>query len=278
MNRIVLLLLFIFSLIQRGSCESEGTSFLWRYFKTDLIFAGKVIQVFESDSTTYDVNILIDRVFKGQKTDTIRLTVKSFAEEGAINYNSREYMRLDQKWLIFANRTKIGYFTGGHESGNHLVKEVKEKHPHILKWLTTFDSKTTDFYWDWEERDIRPEPENMGSIILNNFNIETRDTTTVHGIWAFILCNIDEHGKLTKSNLFYYPKGFEKETYRKIYGKFEYLNPEVVCFTDFQKEALRVTKLLNKWTPSIFCGDKVKGQVLIKYEYEDGKIKIEMRN
>jgi len=278
MKRLSLLLISLLSLSQAHACDYEDMSFLWWYFKSDMICTGEVIQVFESDSASYDVKLLIDRVYKGDNMDTIRFTVHSYPEGSSIISDCDVYMGTGERWMIYARKSGESYFTGAQESRTNLVSDIEKFHPNDFKWLESIDCKVTNFYWDWRERDIAPKPEEMDSILLNNFNIETRDTTTVHGVWAFILCNIDEHGTLTKSNHFYYPKGFKKERGRRIYEKHEYLNPEADCFTDFQREALRVTKLIKKWTPSIFCGVKVKGQVLIKYEYEDGRIKIEMRN
>lgn len=278
MKRTILLLILALSLVPAYSCDYEEMSFLWWYFKSDMICSGKVIKVFESDSSSYDVKLLVDRVYKGDNLDTLRLTVNSYPEGGLIISDCDVYMKPGKKYLVYARKSGASYFTGGQESRTDLESNIKKYHPNDFKWLDSIECKVTDFYWDWRERDIKPEPENMDSIVYNNFNINTRDTSTIHGIWAFVLCNIDEYGTLTKSNLFYYPKGFKKETSRRIYEKHEYLNPEVDCFTDFQREALRVTKLIKKWTPSIFCGKKVKGQVLIKYEYENEKIKIEMKN
>lgn len=278
MKRLSLLLILFLWLTQAYACDYEDMSFLWWYFKSDMICTGEVIQVFESDSSSYDVKLLIDKVYKGDNLDTLYLTVDSYPEVGKVKSDCDLYLRKGNKYLVYACKSGSRYFTGGQESRTDLELRFRNYQPNDFDWLESINCKITDFYWDWRERDIKPQPEKMNSIVLNNFNIETRDTTTVHGIWAFVLCNINEQGTLTKSNLFYYPKGFEKETSRKIYGKFEYLNPEVIPFTDFQKEALRVTRLLKKWTPSFFCGKKVKGQVLIKYEYDDGKIKIEMSN
>jgi len=278
MKRIILLLISILSIIKAYSCDYEQKSFLWWYFKSDMICSGKVIKVFESDSSSYDVKLLVDRVYKGENLDTLRLTVNSFHEGGLTISDCDVYMRTGDKYLVYARKSGSRYFTGGQESRTGLEIHIKSFHPNDFKWLESIDCKVTDFYWDWRERYIKTVPENIDSIVQSNFNINTCDTTNVHGTWAFVLCNIDEHGILTKSNLFYYRNGVKKEIARIIYEKNEFLNPEVDCFTDFQREAVRVTKLIKKWTPPIFCGKKVKGQAMIKYEYENGKIRIELSN
>jgi hypothetical protein len=278
MKRTILLLITVLSLMPAYSCDYEDMSFLWWYFKSNMICSGTVIQVFESDSTSYDVKLLVDWVYKGDSLDTLRLTINSYSEGGPVISDCDVYMKTGKKYLVYARKSGANYFTGGQESRTNLESEIKIFHPNDFNWLDSINCKVTDFYWDWRERDIKPEPENFDSLVHNNFNIYTRDKSTVHGIWAFVLCNIDENGILTKSNLFYLPKGIKRETLRKIYEKDEYLNNEIECITEFQREALRVTKLVKKWTPSIFCGEKVKSQVLIKYEYDNGKLKIELKN
>ena len=274
MKRTILLLISILSLLPAFSCDYNKQSFLWWYFKSDLIFTGKVIQVFESDSSSYDVKFLVDRVYKGDKQDTLRLTVNSYHEGNMTISDCDVYLKPDEKYLVYARKSGERYFTGGQESRTGL--EIY--HQNDCKWLESIDCKVTDFYWDWDERDVKPVPENIDSIIHSNFNLNTRDTSAVHGNLAFVLCNIDEHGTLTKANLFYYRKGQNIKRNRIIYEKYEHLNPEVECFTDFQREAVRVTRLIKKWTPSIFCGKKVKGQALIKYDCETEKLNIELTN
>lgn len=278
MKRLSLLLISFLSLSQAYACDYDEMSFLWWYFKSDLICTGEVIKVIDSDSAFYDLQLQVEKVYKGELLQNIKLRVSSYPEGSKIISDCDVHWRAGDKLLVYARMGGTNYFTGGLESRTNLITKIKKFHPNDFNWLDTIDCKLTDFYWNWSERDIGPAPENMDSIVHKNFNINTSDTTNVNGIWAFVLCDIDEHGILTKSNLFYYSNGFEKEISRRIYEKNEYLNLEVECITDFQCEALRVTKLIRKWTPSIFCGKKVKSQVLIKYEYENKTIKIEMRN
>ncbi len=277
MKKTITLLVLIFTFTQTFACDYEEMSFLWWYFKSDLIFTGKIIKVFESDSASYDVQILIDKVYKGKTKDTLQLTVHSYHENGQVASDCDVYMKPNEKWLIYSIKEIDKYCTGGQESRSNQISNIERYHPKDFDWLESINFKVTDFYWNWNEYDIAPKANNINSIIQENFNTTTVDTSSIHGIRAFVLCNIDEYGILNKANLFYYPNGFKSETDRIIFEKFEYLNPEVKCFTDFQREAVRITKMINNWTPTVFCGKNVKGQVLIKYFYENGKIQTEIR-
>lgn len=275
MKRTALLLILSFSLVQSYACAWDEMSFLWWYFKSDIICSGKVIQVLESDSSSYNVKLIIDKIYKGGNLDTLCLTVNSYHEGGNIISDCDVYMKAGEQWLIYAYEAKSKYQMWRRSDREEAIKKF---YPQDFNWLDSIDCKVTDFSWDWKERDIGPKYKNIDSLVCKNFDIQTVDTSTVHGIWAYVLCSIDEVGNLTKSNLFYYPKGYKKEILRETYGKFEYLNPETKCFTDFQKESVRVTELIRKWTPSAFCGKTVKSHVLVKYVYENYKLRIEMNN
>jgi len=276
MKRTQLFIFIIFLFTQSKACDYEEMSFLWWYFKSDIICTGEVNYVFESDSASYDIELLIERVYKGEEMDTLRLTVRSYSEGSAVFSDCDRYMRKGEKYLVYAAKSGTNYYVGGQESRTDLVTGIVENKKNDLLWLETVNVKVTDFYWNWNDYDVAPKASNIDSIVQINFNITTVDTATVHGIWAFVLCNIDEKGKLTQSNLFYYKKEDKTETIRKIYEKLEYLNPTTECFTNFQKEAIRVTKMINNWTPSFFCGQKVKSQILLEFAYEKGKIKTEI--
>lgn len=263
---------------QSFGCDFDEQSFLWWYFKSDLICSGKVINISERDSLSYNVKILVNRVYKGKNMDTLQLTVRSYPEWGTIISDCDVHMKIGDQRLIYAKKENNNYYTGGQESRSNLDRFIRKFHPQDYNWLETIDSKVTDFYWNWNELDIGPVPYSLDSIVNKNFNIQVVDSSSVHGVWAFVLCDIDEQGNLMKSNLFYYRKENNKTVFRESYEKIEYLNPEVKCFTDFQKEALRVTKLITKWKPSIFCKKKVKSQVLVAYKYENNKIDVELKN
>lgn len=278
MKRLSLLLILFVSLSKTYACDYEDMSFLWWYFKSDMICTGEVIQVFESDSASYDVRLLIDRVYKGDNLDTIRFTVNSYPEGGKVMSDCDVYMKKGDKYLVYAWKSGSRYFTGGQESRTNRLNDIRKFFPQDFIWLESAKYKITKYYWNWHERDVAPFPNELDSIVNNNFDLYSVDLSDIHKKSAHIICNINAKGKLTRANLFSGQKGSKKKIYRKVLDKFEYLNPRISCSTEFQKEAIRVTKLIKEWSPSIFCGERVKGQVLIKYEYEDGKIKIEMIN
>lgn len=263
--------------MQIFACDCDKMSFLWWYFKSDLICSGSIIKVFESDSLIYNVQILVDKVYKGEPVDTLRLNVHSFHENGKTISDCDVYMRANENWLIYSVKENGKYYSGGQESRSNRISNIKKYHTRDFEWLDSINLKVTDFYWNSDEWDTEPKPENISSIVDKNFNTSTVDTNSVHGNVAYVLCDIDKDGKLVKSNLFYYRKGFKGETLKTTFEKNEYINPEVDCFTDFQKEAVRVSRMINNWIPTIFCGQNVKGQVIIKYVYENGKIQTEIK-
>lgn len=264
--------------MQTFACDYDEMSFLWWYFKSDLICSGSIVKVFESDSSTYDVQILVDKVFKGEATDTLRLTVHSFHENGKTKSDCDVYMRANESWLIYSVKENGKYCSGGQESRSNRISSIKKYHTKDFDWLDSINLKVTDFFWNWDEWDTEPKPENINSIVDKYFNTSTVDTNSVHRNVAYVLCDVDKNGRLVKSNLFYYCKGFKAGSLKTTFEKNEYINPEVDCFTDFQKEAVRVSRMINNWIPTIFCGQNVKGQVLIKFVYENGKIQTEIEN
>ncbi|MBN1650650.1 MAG: hypothetical protein JW857_04950 [Bacteroidales bacterium] len=278
MKKIATLILLVFLMQQSYGCDFDEQSFLWWYFKSDLICSGKVINIYEKDSVSYNVKLSIDKVYKGENMDTLLLTVNSYPEWSTIISDCDVHMKIGDQRLIYAKKENNYYYTGGQESRSNLDSVIRKFHPQDYSWLETIDSKVTDFYWNWNEFDRGPVPNNLDSIVNKNFNIQVVDSSSIHSVMAFVLCNIDEKGNLMESNLFYHSKANEKQTSREIYGKFEYLNPETKCFTDFQRESIKITKLIKKWTPAIFCDKFVKSQVLIKYTYKNNKINVELKN
>lgn len=279
MKKIILLLLSIFTFSNLYSCDYDEMSFLWWYFKSDLICSGRIIKVYESDSATYDVLMVPDKIYKGESIDTLLLTVDSYHRNNREVFSDCDvYMYDGEKWLIYAQKIKGKYITGGQWSRSNRLSYINKFHPNDFKWMDSVNYKVTDFYWNWKERDKAPIPKNIDSIIFKNFNLSVIDTTIAHDSFVPVLCNIEEDGKLGKVNLFLYRKGFKKEITRSILEKTEYLNPDVECFTDFQSEAIRVTKLIKDWSPAIFCNQKVKSQVLLKYYYYKGKLYFEISN
>ena len=276
-KKITVFSILVFVFVQTYSCDYDEKSFLWWYFKSDLICTGKILKVFDSDSTSYNVQIVVDKVFKGKSKDTIRLTVLSYHEHGETVSDCDVYMKVNEKWLFYLQKKNGEYYTGGQSSRSCKIEDFARFHPHDITWLESIKPNFKDFYWNWNEWDVAPKFDKISSFICQNFNTKTVDTSSVHGHYVFILCNINRNGKLTRANLFFYPKGFKSESNKTLYEKCEYLNPEVECTTVFQKEAIRVTKMLTNWIPAKFCNQQVKSQVLLQYSYENGKIKIEMR-
>jgi hypothetical protein len=277
MKKIAVFSLLIFSILQSFACDYDERSFLWWYFKSDLIFTGKILKVFDSDSASYDVLIVVNKFYKGKSKDTLRLTIQSFHENGKELSDCDVYLKENENWLIYSSKINGKYYSGGQASRSNKLVVIEQFHPQDIKWLESIDPKLEDYYWNWEEWDVAPKFDNINSFIYQNFNTKTVDTCSVHGSYEFILCNIDKNGKLTRANLFFYPKGFKYEPTRTLYEKCEYLNPEVECTTNFQKEAIRVTKMLTNWIPAKFCDQQVKCQVLLQYSFENGKMKIEIK-
>ncbi len=236
MKKILLLILLSFCIHKQASCcECPRYSMAESYVRSDFVAIGHIIQVNERDSLSYEIEIEIIELFKG---DTInKLIVYSSPRNSNFNSPCELYVNQGETWLLMANSNESNYGIG-YCSLSCLLSKLPSNELEILR---NPEEIILERVFSTGELDSFPVLSDSDYTLIERGFSSHKDENGI----VFVKLTIDRNGEIV-----------EKEVSRGI-------------SVNLDNKALEIVDLFGKIKPARFRGYDVSSEYIIPIKFKN---------